>query len=223
MVESGFVILVIVLVAVGIACGMYLSARRRKELAAWARSRGLRFDRSKDRGMDDRFDQFKCLRQGHSRYAYNVMEGQWAGKDLAAFDYHYATGSGKNRSDHHFSALILESPIRLKPLFIRREGFFDKVTEFFGLDDIDFESAEFSRKFYVRSPDRRWAYDVIHQRMMEYLMSAPAFAIQFAPGHVIAWRSRRAKPADFEAAAELILGILSRLPDYLVRQQTQRE
>ena len=150
------------------------------------------------------------------------MSGSWDGIDLTAFDYHYTTGSGKNQSHHSFSAVVLASPVPLKPLLIRREGFFDKITEFFGFDDIDFESAEFSRKFYVRSADRRWAYDVIHQRMMEFLMSAPNFAVQFDRGHVMAWGSHCAKPADFEAAIGLVRGILDRLPEYLVRQQTQQ-
>ena len=37
-------------------------------------------------------------------------------------------------------------------------------------DDIDFESDEFSRKFYVQSSDRKFAYDVLHPRMMEFLL-----------------------------------------------------
>jgi len=213
---------VIILVLGLIAYNFHTAAKRRKELAAWAHSKGLSFHPSKDRGMDDRFDEFKCLRQGHSRYAYNIISGEWAALPITAFDYHYATGSGKNRSDHHFSAAIITSPIPLKPLYVRREGFFDKVTEFFGLDDIDFESAEFSRQFFVKSPDKRWAYDVIHQRMMEYLMSAPEFSVQFDSGHIIAWRSRRFRAADFHDAAELIRGILERLPEYLVQQQKGR-
>ncbi|MCK4626760.1 MAG: hypothetical protein KAV00_15725, partial [Phycisphaerae bacterium] len=106
-----------------------------------------------------------------------------------------------------------------KPLYIRREGFFDKIGQFFGFDDIDFESAEFSRKFYVKSPDKRWAYDVIHTRTMEHLLASANFSIRFDRAHVIAWRSRTNKPADFEAAAELISGILDRLPEYVVRRQ----
>ncbi len=213
--------LIFVVVIAGLAYAFYASAKRRKELHAWAVSRNLQFRPGKDRGLDSRYPEFKCLRQGHSRYAYNIMEGQLAGVEIVAFDYHYTTGSGKNRSDHHFSALIARSPIPLKPLYIRRERIFDKVTEFFGYDDIDFESAEFSRKFYVRSPDKKWAYDVIHQRMMEYLLSAPEFSLQFDTMNVLAWRSRRFDPVDFDAASSLISGLLDRLPEYVVKQQTQ--
>ncbi len=138
---------------------------------------------------------------------------------VLAFDYHYATGSGKNRTTHRFSAVIVESPIPLEGLFIRPEGFFDRVSEFFGADDIDFESAEFSRAFYVKSPNKRWAYDVIHQRMMEYLLRVPRFHVQFSRTHVIAWRPRCFSAADFGTAVRLIRGMLKRLPDYLVHRR----
>ena len=213
-----FFILVLIVITVAVyAAGA--SARRRKMLAAWARSRGLSFDPSKDRSMDGRFSAFDCLRRGHSRYAYNVMRGTCAKLDVTAFDYHYATGSGKNRSDYHFSAVVAAAPLPLKDLYIRREGIFDKVTEFFGLDDIDFESAEFSRRFYVKAPDRKWAYDVIHQRAMEFLLRSPRCSIQFAERQVIAWRDTARKPQDFAATADVLAGLLDLLPDYLVQQQ----
>jgi hypothetical protein len=155
------------------------------------------------------------------------MRGQWQEKQFVGFDYHYETYSRDSKGrrqthHHHFSGVILTSPIPLKPLYIRPEGFFDKITEFFGADDIDFESAEFSRKFYVKSPDRRWAYDVIHTRMMEFLLEQPRFSLQFDPSCIIAWNKRRFSPQDFATAGDLIHGLLDRLPNYLVKQQMER-
>jgi hypothetical protein len=218
LVEAGFIITIaIVVVAAVIAIQMFAASRRRKELAAYARQKGLSFCAEKDRAMKDRYAEFKCLRRGHGQYAVNVMAGELQGLPVNAFDYRYVTGSGKNRRVHRFSALIAKSPVSLKPLLIRREHAFDKLTEFFGLDDIDFESAEFSRRFFVKSPDKRWAYDVIHQRMMEYLLAAPEYSIQFDSESVIAWRSRRFSTSDFDEAYGLIKGILDRLPGYLHR------
>jgi hypothetical protein len=106
-------------------------------------------------------------------------------------------------------------------LFVRPEGIWDKITEFIGFDDIDFESAEFSRKFYVKAEDKRWAYDVIHPRVMEFLLAAPRFPIQFGPDCVIAYRGSTFSTLDFESAAGVIGGILDRLPEYLVKQQKE--
>ena len=60
--------------------------------------------------------------------------------------------------------------------------------EFFGFDDIDFESDEFSREFCVKAADRRWAFDVIHQATMEFLLAAPRFTIELAGPRVMAYR-----------------------------------
>ncbi|MFH1844263.1 MAG: hypothetical protein ABIF77_13750, partial [bacterium] len=212
------IILALLVMGCIIAYAILDGRKRREMMSAYAKAKGYSYDPDKDRDMDDRYRELSCLCKGHSRFAHNIMRGQHNDRTLLAFDYHYATGHGKNRKTHRFSAVILQSPVPLKPLFIRREHAFDKVTEFFGADDIDFESAEFSSKFYVKSPDKRWAYDVIHQRMMEYLLAAPQFGIEFDSGHIIAWKSKRFAAADFDAASELIEGILARMPDYLLEQ-----
>jgi len=218
--EPLFVILFITIACAFIAYSVYAAAKRRKELGAWAYRHALHFSPGKAYDMDSRFGDFKCLHRGRNRYAFNIITGQLGEREIIAFDYRYTTGSGKNRQTHNFSAMIVIAPIPLKPLFIRREGFFDKVTEFFGADDIDFESAEFSRRFFVKSPDKKWAYDVIHQRMMEYLLTAPKFSIQFSGNSIIAWSAMRFTPNEFQAAFDMIEGILTRLPEYLVKQQT---
>ncbi|MBN1943674.1 MAG: hypothetical protein JW849_10320, partial [Phycisphaerae bacterium] len=140
-------------------------------------------------------------------------------RGFLGFDYHYTTGSGKNQSHHSFSCVLLSSGVPLKELFIRPEGFFDKITEFFGYDDIDFESAEFSRAFYVKAPEKRWAYDVLHARAIEFLLNQPKFTIQFAPDCALARKSRTFRPEEFAQAAEVLRGLLDGLPNYVLQQQ----
>lgn len=211
------IVIVVVVLAFFIAYAIWSAAERRKAMAAWAAEKGLQFSPDKDRNLDDRYRYFRCLHRGHSRHANNIMRGELAGLSITAFDYRYVTGHGKNRRQHNISALIARSGLPLKPLSIRREQIFDKVTEFFGADDIDFESAEFSNKFYVKAQDKKWAYAVIHQGMMDYLLQAPKFSIQFDVNEIIVWRSRRFRPEDFETAAQLIRDMLDQLPDYLVQ------
>jgi hypothetical protein len=215
---------IFVLVAVAIAAlaivGLVAAAKRRKELQAWAMRNGMIFRTGKDKSIDDRYPNFKCFRQGHSRYGNNFLQGQYKGREFLGFDYHYTTGSGKNQSHHSFSCVIFTLRVPMKPLSIRPEGFFDKVTEFFGYDDIDFESAEFSRKFYVRAPEKRWAYDVLHTRTMDFLLSVPPHEIQFDGVWAMIRRGERTfKPTDYEQAADIVCEIMNQLPDYVVEQQ----
>jgi hypothetical protein len=210
------IILAMILIA---AAGWHASAQRRKELLAWATARGLVFCSGRTDRLEREYPDFSCLQQGHSRYGYNLLQGRWGDRAMLGFDYRYVTGSGKNRQVHQFSAVILDSPVQLQPLLIRPEHLFDKMSAFFGFDDINFESAEFSRRFFVKAANKRWAYDVIHPRAMEFLMAQPPFSIQFDFGRVICYRDRRFAPADFETACRVVTGLLDLLPEYVVRQQ----
>jgi len=218
-----FVVVAVVLSLIGF--GWAQEKKRREELLAWTSAHNLRFNPDKEYNYDDRLPGFKCLKQGSNRYAYNIISGEWDGRTLLAFDYHYETHStdskGRHQTHHHhFSSVLLRSDLTLKPLVIRAENLFDKLAGFVGFDDIDFESAEFSRMFYVSSPDRRWAYDVLHPRTMQFLLDSPRFSIEFDTGSVMAWRSGRMDVANREAAIRVIDGILDGLPEY-VRQQAK--
>ncbi len=221
----GIIALVVVLF-IGLAIFGFIQERKRREaMQAWVARHGLDFSTDHDYSFEDRFPEFDCLQQGSGRYAYNIISGEWQGRTLLAFDYHYETHSTDSKGNrqthhHHFSAVMLRANLALKPLIIRAENLFDKLAGAFGFDDIDFESAEFSRRFMVKSPDRRWAYDVLHQRTMQLLLDSPRFSIEFDPRHVIAWRSGRFRLPDLEAAIALIDGILDALPEY-VRQQRE--
>ncbi len=202
---------------------VHASARARKRselLRGWADHHGFHFvpeASGTDSTFDERFPSFECMRSGDRRYAFNIARGEKDERDLWAFDYHYRTKSSNSKGQtqyhhHYFSAVIVTSGMALKPLLIRSESWWDKMTSAFGFDDIDFESAEFSRQFFVKAPDRKWAYDVIHQETMEYLLRAPRFSIQFAGPHAIIWRGKRFDPPDFEHAMSLVDGVLRRIP-----------
>jgi hypothetical protein len=202
--------------------GFYTSRKRRLELAQWALKNDLTFSTEKNYDFNLRYPAFDCLKKGDSQYACNIMTGAIAGRVFTGCDYHYATGSGKNRHHHHFSLIIVKSPILLEPLFIRPENFMDKLAGLVGFDDIDFESAEFNKKFYVKSPNKKWAYDIIHPRMMEFLLTSPVFSIQFDFLSVIVYRDSLFSTADFTSAVEFINGFFDLIPEYVIANQKIR-
>jgi hypothetical protein len=219
----------IVVAAIGAAIGFAvwnsrMKDKRRKELAGWAQVNGLKFLPEKDHSVWMRYQLFKCLQRGEDRYAYNIMVGTSGTRVMSAFDYHYETHStnskGQRQTHHHYlSALVVDAGLPLKPLFIRPEGLLDKVTEFVGIDDIDFESAEFSQKFFVKSPDRRWAYDVLHQKTMELMLAYPRFHIDFQGSQVMAYYDNKTfSLGEFGSALKVVTGILDYLPPGVVEE-----
>ena len=177
------IIVIVIVVAVFIVLGAIHAHKKRQEriaaLSAIAAKRGWRFSEQKFRDHDEQYAHFEIFRRGHSRAAYDTMAGALDvfGENSYAqagdFTYKVTSGTGKNRSTrtYHFSYLIIELPYRIVPdVLVRRENLFDKLTDMIGFDDIDFESSEFSKKFCVKSPDKRFAYDLITPRMMDHFL-----------------------------------------------------
>ncbi len=223
------VLLGILLLVAGVVFVVHWEAKKRREaLNAWAGKRGLAFDRSRDRSIVHSFPQFACLKKGDANwYAFNRVGGTTDGRTILAFDYHYETiekTSDKKTTSvsHYFSAVICSSPIALKELYIRPETFMDKVGAFFGSEDINFESAEFSSRFHVSAPDRRWAYDVLHVRAMEELLKYPPFFIALCGGHAIAWRETQFKTDEFDEALATLESLLNQLPGYVKHEQASK-
>ncbi|MFH1842628.1 MAG: hypothetical protein ABIF77_05430 [bacterium] len=217
----GIAVLVVLAVCAEILYSAYLRYQRQRLLRYWARRHRLRIRPTQDPTFREDYPMFDCLHRGQDQFASNIMTGKLHGLDITAFDYHYRRDGGKHSTEHVFSALIACSPLQLQPLSLRPETALDKVSEFLGIDDIDFESAEFSRRFYVKADDKRWAYAVLHQRAMDHLLESPEFSLQFDWGHVIAWRPRQFDAADFDDAARVIKGLVDLLPEYLKDRQAE--
>jgi hypothetical protein len=217
-----FIILAIVVVLTIVIVGRWLAAERRRIVGLWASQRGWHFRDTDTDSMDDMQRDFSVLTTGRSRYALNIADGSWKERDARFFDWHWVTGNGKNTRVHHMSAVLVRSRLPLKPLLIRPENFLDTVADLVGFSDIDFESAEFSRRFFVKAEDRRWAYDVIQPATMDYLMMAPPYSLAMSTGWVLVWDGRRWDPPEMEPALAHACAVLDRMPDFLARQQAGR-
>ena len=193
--DNSFFILIFVAFAMAAIVAAYMSyqaeLRRKAELTQIAAARGWPFDTSKDESHPVRYAHFSIFDNGRNCYAYNTVRGaldvesqSWP---MQFGDYHFETiepdGKQTKTQDHVLSYVLIETPyLGLPDLFIREEGFFDKVAGHLGFDDINFESAEFSNRFVVTSRDKRFAYDVLHPRMMEFLLDRAPPIIDFRRG-----------------------------------------
>lgn len=219
------IIAAVILAATGAAIwAARMRNKRRQDVAGWAQANGLKFLPANDHSLRLRYQAFKSLQRGENRYAYNVCLGTVGQRVTCGFDYHYETrstdGKGHRQTHHHhFSALVVEAGIPLKPLYIRPEGFFDKLTEFAGFEDIDFESAEFSQKYHVTAPDRRWAFDVLHQKTMEVMLLYPRFHIEFQGSQVMAYHAGKTfSLGEFSSALKVVTEVLDLLPPGVVEE-----
>jgi hypothetical protein len=210
------VVFIFIAIFAAVAVLGYISAlKRRQAMAAVAAKLGLQFMPGKDRYMARRYNFLDKLRRGSNRYAFNILSGGYQGNEVLLFDYHYKTGSGKNSHDYYISFFILQLPVSFPELVIGPEGIFSKIAQAVGYDDIDFESHEFSRKFCVRSRDKKFAYDVCNARMIEYLLSNTDLSIEIEDKALAISFDSRLSPEQIEPNLNRLITVRSLLPDYL--------
>jgi len=221
--DGGAILIFIVfaaLVVVAAIFGAIAARKRRDELSALAARLGLGFNPDKDYALASRFAFLDQLAQGGNRYAFNVLSGSYRGHRVLVFDYHYETHStdskGHQQTHHHyFSFFVLMLPLSFPELRITREGLLSKIAQAFGYADIDFDSAEFSRSFCVRSKDKKFAYDVCHAQMMEYLLAHRDLSLEIETDALALAFDSRLSAQQIEFNLQRLLEIRSRLPRYL--------
>jgi len=217
---------VLIIVGVALLIGVlavfgYLSNKKRREaMMALAAKLGLRFEPQKNWDLAHRYSFLDKLRAGENRYAFNVLAGAYQGHEVTGFDYHYETHSrdskGRRQTHHHyFSCFLLHMPVSFPELVIAKEGFFSKIAQAVGYDDIDFESHEFSRRFCVRSPNKKFAYDVCNAKMMEYLMSNDDLTIEIEGDVLAITFGSRLNLERIEPNLNRLIALRALIPEYL--------
>ena len=197
--EVVWVVLVIGGVIAVFVLSLYLKAKRRQELQAFATRHGLQFSEHDPFGLLNW--PFTLLRKGDGRGIENVMWGPWQGAEpVTAFDYWYYTEStnskgGRTRSYSRFSCALIQVPAAFPHLDIGRENLFTRMADGMGMEDIEFESPDFNRRYNVKASERRFAYEVLDTRMLDWLARYDqGYAFEIVGDRILAYR-RRTKAA----------------------------
>lgn len=211
-------VLFAVLIAAVVGLSIYLSFLRRKELAAVAQRLGFRFHPGGNFGFERMFAFFELFSRGSGRRSYNLIEGREEETDIRMFDYVYHTGSGKNRRTHRKTVCLLEIPVKrsFPHVVIRPEGLLDKFASAVGFNDIDFESVEFSRKFFVKSRERRFAYDLVDPRMMEFLLRVDRVCIEVGSRAMLVHYNRSLSPKRWPGLLNIGRSFIEKIPERLM-------
>lgn len=211
---------IVVLVGVIAYIGHLQAKKRREAFQAVATELGFSFRPDKDYNFARRFGFLEHMDDGSKRYAFNILSGQLEGQQANIFDYHYETYSrdskGRRTTHHHFfSIFTLALPAAFPELLITREGFFAKLGQALGFDDIDFESVEFSKRYSVKSKDKKFAYDFCNARMIDYLLQQEDLIVE-VDGNILSITFKGQIAAErIRANINRLLKMRSLMPDYL--------
>jgi len=111
---------------------------------------------------------------------------------------------------------MLTLPIVCPELTIAKEGIFSKIAQSFGYDDIDFESHEFSRKFCVRSKDKKFAYDICNAQMIEYLLANQDMSLEFENNILALSFNKRLSPEEIVPNLDRLIYVRGLIPGYIL-------
>lgn len=151
---------------------------------------------------------------GHSRTAMDVFRGKYRGLHLHFFHYRYRTGSGKNQRTHDWQVVAVSLPAARPLLDIDHENFLSKRLG----KDIDFENQAFNDRYRVISASPRFAYDVIHPRTMEWMLSdyrALANRWRFEGPWLMTMRSGALDLDHVMHFADFLVDVRSQVPDHV--------
>ena len=211
--SSWWIYLVILVVVAAIA---YFAWRaRQKKIAAyraWAAQYGYHYEPRDDSvtGLSSE----EPFNIGRSRQGIDVFRGVYRNTHLLFFHYKYTTGSGKNSKTFHHQVVAIGLPQPRPLLDISQENFLSKRFS----KDIDFENQRFNDTFRIKSPNRRFAFDVIHARTMEWMLAdqrCHSYRWRFEGPWLMTFRPGQLKLEEVFFYADFLIDVYSQVPRHV--------
>ena len=198
--------------------GWHAARKRRELLHQFALSNGWAWTQ-RDDAWTRHFDGAP-FGQGDHRRALNVLQGEFRGRPMVAFDYSYQTHSTdsnghRSTTTHKYAICALGLPATVPTFEMTPEGFLGRVGTLLGRQDIELESEDFNRRFRVRCDDAKLAYDLLPPRTMETLLARPALHVRLRGADALCWESGAHSPAELLARLDTLAALLDGVPDWV--------
>lgn len=201
----------------GVAGFTFLDRRRRAALDRVARERGWTLTPRAD-GLLREYPDTSLLAAGYRRWVTNLFTFAADGHRAHSFDYAYLTPAKKGSQLFH--VVGIELPAHVPVLELRPEKLLDPVGKAFGLRDLQFESTEFNRAWLVAGAQAPFGYDLVHPRMMEWLLTDDAVSRPFTVGgnRLYTYQPGAQRAEDIDAMVESLLEFRRRIPTHVWRK-----
>jgi len=205
---------IIALVVVGILWSNYLERKRREALAATAQLMGFTWSAKVPGEKITELRSFELFNRGHSPAGQNMLVGKIGDAELILFDYRYETGSGKNRTTHKQTVIMIpDGGAGLPDFQLTPEDFFHRVAQMFGYQDIDFEeNPTFSKRYLLRGPDEEAIRRAFRTEVLEYFAENWGWSVEVQRGQLLVYRAANLcdpdKCPEFVAEAARIREVL---------------
>jgi len=198
---------------------IYRELRYRSRMRTFAVRHGWKYEEQSSY-WSRRLGAFPFGQGSHRRDIY-VLTGMFGGLECSTFvhEFHMRIDD-KRRTRHQFQITTVKLPFPMRRLDIVAESSRHKVSKWLGGEDIEFESAEFNKKWRVMAPDKKFAHDFVDPRMMERLNQIDAIGLNIRIENDIlyTWQSRRQPLSRLATRLGVIVGMVKRIPAHLYRE-----
>lgn len=179
---------------------------RATRLREFATRTGWRY-REKDKGVIPIRYLGTPFRIGNERMARHVLSGTHRDREVTGFEYSYRKGT----STHRFTVVTVPLPAWGPTLELGRERLAHRVRG----RDLQLESDEFNAAFRIDTSDDRFAYDVLHPRMMAFLLAdgrAQELPVRFERRDLLTWCGGPMAEDRLLGMADYLCDVLDHVP-----------
>ena len=192
---------------IGLIAGLmfYFDKKRREQWQEVATALGFESLTVVPDELDGIAGRSTLLTTGRQRTWSNIFRRQVDSLGVVFGDYHYTVGHGKNTKVWYQTIILFHSPTFTSPRFeIKPEGWFSRIGEMLGAQDIDFADApEFSKKYVLKSDDETAVRDFLRPDILELLAGLQNLCLEVRDGSLMFWFDRRTiPPSEFKTAFE---------------------
>ena len=173
---------------------------RRNELADLALSLGMNFEPKDDWGIINLMGEFKLFKEGFNKKIYDIIsiKDNIIGFDAKIFDYNYSVSSGKSMITYRQTVFFIESRhLGLPHFWMRPEKTFDKVANWFGFNDIDFDThPQFSENYYLKGEDADYIKAVMNDDFLHYFSFSKNWYLEGIGFYMILYNKHHLMPIN---------------------------
>jgi len=228
------------LVLVFVVFPMLWRRRRNRAMEALAAALGLNYrryglpeacknkatyDRWFDSVLADKFSLPRTLaaltppcRGGFVTYR-DVFWGTYRGVEVAVFQFDPMVGAMGSAKASRYGVYAARLPVDFPMATIRHETAGELIAENFGTRDLQFESAEFNKRYQVFCHDEKFAYELLHPRMIDYMLSIPELYWQVGGNYVVILTSGCLVSSTIESYLNALANFSELVPEYMLEDR----
>lgn len=162
------------------------------------------------------FSKFEPFDEGDSPNVENLMVRRKGGADWYLFDYTYeitrTDGDSSSTTTYPHTVAVVRLPLALPALRMSRETL---STKLFGSADVQFESEEFNKRYFVQCEDKKSAFDILHPKVIDWLVSLPMMTWQMAGPFILIFVPEKTTVEGYRFLLSTLEQFVSQVPGYV--------